>query len=151
MAIRKLNKVGLYSALTTPQMNGDAHTLLITHTVTENIGTSDILEIAAIPADMKLLDVVLSTENAGTTNLTVGIMSGKPNDPDAARTSGSEIFNAVAAGTEQRATLIALAGIARDPGNRSIGLKTSAEITAGATKKIHLRITYGAQPTHNAT
>lgn len=149
MAIRKLNMVGLYAAMTIPQINGETATLIITHTVTEDIGTGDILEIAALPADMKLLDAVLSTENAGATNLTVGFMSGKPNDADAARTSGAEIFNAVAAGTEARASLIALAGIARDPGNRSIGLKTSAAITAGATKKIYLRLTYGAQPTGN--
>ena len=149
MAIRKLNQLGLYSAITIPQMNGEAHTLLITHVVKEQIGTADILELAAIPADMKLLDAVIDTEGAGTTNLTVGIMSGKPNDPDPARTSGSELFNAVAAGTETKASIKALAAIARNPGNRSIGHNTSAAIPVGA--KIHLRLTYGAQPTHNAT
>lgn len=149
MAIRKLNKVGLYSAMTIPQINGETAVLLITHTVTEDIGTGDILEIAALPADMKLLDAVLDSENVGTTNLTVGFMSGNPNDADPARTSGAEIFSAVAAGTEARAPIKTLAGIARNPGNRSIGLKTSAAITAGATKKIHLRLTYGAQPTGN--
>lgn len=151
MAIRKLNLVGLYSAMTTPQINGETATVLITHTVREDIGTGDILELAALPADMKLLDAVLSTENAGTTNLTVGFMTGKPNDADPTRTSGSEIFSAVAAGTEHRATLIALAALPRSDGNRSIGLRTSAAITAAANKKIHLLLTYGAQPTGNTT
>lgn len=149
MAIRKLNMLGLYSAMTTPQINGEAHTLMITHVAQQAIAIADIVEIAAIPADMKLLDAVLATENAGTTNLSLGIMSGNPNDSDPARTAGSEIFNAVAAGTEARAGLVALANIARSPGNRSLGLRTSAIIPIGA--KVHLRLTYGAQPTHNAT
>lgn len=149
MAIRKLNMLGLYSAMTTPQINGESHTLLITHVAQQAIAIADILELAAIPADMKLLDAVINTEGAGTTNLTLGIMSGNPNDSDPARTSGSEVFNAVPAGTEARASLLPLANIARSPGNRSLGLRTSAVIPIGA--KIHLRLTYGAQPTHNAT
>ncbi len=149
MATRKLNMLGLYSAMTTPQINGESHTLLITHVAQQAIATTDVLEIAAIPADMKLLDAVIDTEGAGEANLTLGIMSGKPNDSDPARTSGSEVFNAVPAGTEARAALVALANIARSPGNRSLGLRASAAIPIGA--KIHLRLTYGAQPTHNAT
>ena len=54
MAIRKLNQLGLYSAITIPQMNGEAHTLLITHVVKEKIGTADILELAAIPVGAKI-------------------------------------------------------------------------------------------------
>lgn len=146
MAIRKLNMVGLYSAMTTPHINGETATILITHVVKESIGTGDILEIAALPADMKLVDVVLDTEGTGAANLTVGFMSGNPNDADAARTSGSELFSAVPAGTEAKAPIKALANIARSDGNRSIGLKTSAAISAG---KIHLRLIYGAQPTQN--
>ena len=151
MAIRKLNKTGIASAIPNVDGNGEASWVLLTHTVSEDIGTGDILEIAGLPADAKVLSLDLDSENVGTTNLTVGFMSGRPGESDPARTCGAEFLNAVPAGTAATVPIRTLANIARDGGNRSIGLRTSAAITAGATKKIHLRLAYAAQPTTTTT
>lgn len=147
MAIKKLNKRGVIalSAMPTPRENGEANTVLITHTLGETVAIGDIVEIAALPGECRLIAADIAAENV-TGNIDVGIMSGVVDSIDPARTCGSEIFAAQAAGTAASATLVKLAALGVNAGNRSIGVKFAAENTAGATKKVHLRLTYAAQP-----
>lgn len=88
---------------------------------------------------------IADTGNLGTTNLTIGMMSGNPGDTTAVRTVGTEILASAAAGTAVAATLASLIAIPRNDGTaKSIGLKVSASIAAGAGKKLHFRYSYTA-------
>ena len=126
---------------------GDAITVLETHVFTEDVGTSDVLELIQWPVGMKLVSFEWNTENSSTTTLNFGIMSGTPGDVTATRTCGTEIAATAVAGTQAATTLVALQAIAVPVSgeNRSIGfVPTAAAITAGATKKLLFRASFVA-------
>lgn len=127
----------------TPLYAGHACEIIISHTFTENVATTDVLEIAPMQPYMRLLGAEVIGENLGAITLDIGFLTGTPGDTTATRTCGSEIFNDQAAGSVGTLTLLAAAGIAKNGDTaKSIGLVPSAEITAGATKKLHLRLRY---------
>lgn len=129
--------------VTQPCRAGQVQEAIFSFTFDKDLPTTDILELAALPPFAKLMAVDLDDQNMGALNWTIGFMSGRVGDPNAARTSGAELFNAQAAGTPASMTvenLAAIAATAETP--LSIGVKTSALIAAGATKKIHLRVRY---------
>ncbi len=128
--------------ITMPDGAGEVHRAVFQHTLDTAINTTDILEIGALPATCKIVGSRLeATGIAGTTNLTVGFMSGDYGSTDAARTSGSELFNAVAANTTPSLGLAAAAGLTVSDKHRSIGVKVSANEAAGA-KTIYVEIDY---------
>lgn len=108
---------------------------------------ADIVDLGVLPANAKILDAYLYADaSVGTTNANVGIMSGDLGSTDAARTLGTEIFNAAALTTAHtaivRMTSPTAPKLAAGSVDRSIGLKVSADIAAGAGKIIRLVLTY---------
>ncbi len=129
--------------ITTPDRAGEVCEQIFTHTFNAALDTTDILELAALIPFGRILAVDLADENVGVLNWTIGYMSGTVGSTDAARTSGTELFAAQAAGTPVSMTVAALAALAANGYDaKSIGVKTSVNIAAGAIKKIHLRIRY---------
>lgn len=116
--------------------------IIVSHTFTEALPTTDILELVALPPNCKILAANLMTEGTGATTITAGFMSGDFGSNDPARTSGSELFSAVTPTTEQSTSLVALAGLATSDAPRSIGVRGSANIAANAATKLHLRLRY---------
>lgn len=127
--------------IATSHKAGDAHTYLFTHTFTEAVLTTDVLEIFPIFPNGKVVAIDFATENVGAINVGIGLMSGVSGDASSVRTCGTEFFAAAAANTPAAAALITLAAVARADDVKSIGLVPAADITAAANKKIHLRIT----------
>lgn len=124
---------------------GDSVVILATHTFAEDVATTDVLELIQYPAGMKLVAFEWNTENISTTTLNFGIMSGAPGDATAVRTCDTALGATAAAGTQGATTLVALQAAANavSQENRSIGfVPTAASITAGATKRLHIRATF---------
>ena len=128
-----------------PFKAGDGHTVMVSHTFTEDVLTTDILELIPLPPGCRVTGLDFVTENIGAINISIGFMSGVSGDTVTVRTCGAEFFSAVAANTPASATLLALinAGIASGE-IRSIGLFPAANITLAANKKIHTRLQYAA-------
>jgi hypothetical protein len=110
---------------------------------------NQIIEMAALPADNTLIDVILDTTDldTGTAAITldVGIMSGTYGVSDGTRTCGAEIFSAVTtaqAGGVARPTLASAFGIARSHEDRGIGIKIKAAPDTAAAGTIGLTLIY---------
>jgi hypothetical protein len=116
--------------------------LLISHAFTEALATTDILELTALPPYCKITGIEMIGEGTGATTFTVGFMSGEFGSSDAARTSGTELFNAVAASAKAEASIVALAALAPTDAARSIGIRASAAVAANAATKLHFRVRY---------
>lgn len=128
-----------------PHRKGEVIEYLFTHTFTETIGTADILELFPVFPYGRIVGFDFAAENVGAINLSIGTMSGASGSLDSARTVGSQLINAAVSTTPLASTLTqlaALAAIGETP--VSIGLVPSAEIVAGATKKLHVRIRVAA-------
>jgi hypothetical protein len=107
---------------------------------------NDILELAVIPAGSRVADMVLDCDDmdSGTALLfDVGIMSGKWQDPDNARTVGAEFFsgsNVGQAGTVARPTLKSAFRTVRTQSDRSIGVKIATAATGFVNGQIGLTV-----------
>lgn len=108
------------------------------------IAANDILELAILPPYARIVDAKLITAGSlGAATVDVGLMSGLTGEPTnedgSARTVGTELF-AAAALTAEVTQLAKSAALLVGPTqkDRSIGLKFSATVTAGAGKKIGL-------------
>lgn len=108
------------------------------------IAANDILELAILPPYARIVDAKLITAGSlGAATVDVGLMSGLTgeltNEDGSARTVGTELF-AAAALTAEVTQLAKSAALLVGPTqkDRSIGLKFSAAVTAGAGKKIGL-------------
>lgn len=148
MAIKKTKYTGgaARKSLHSPFAARVPATEIIAHTFTEALATTDILELAVFPPYCRPISAELVTVGTSTTTFTVGFMSGSPYSDDAARTSGSELFNAVTPTTKQDAGIAALDDIAATAAPRSIGVKASAAVAANAATKLYLRISYISGP-----
>lgn len=122
--------------------------------VSAGLLAADIVDMGALPAGCVITDARLWSDatSIGTTNVSVGFLTGRTgealNDDGTARTVGTEIFNAQA-GAALNTTLARMTSpitLRADPSptNRSIGLQVSADIAAGAGKKIYLSVNYTA-------
>lgn len=133
------------AAMPTPFKVGDGHTVMFTHVFTEDVATTDILELIPIPAGCRVTGLDFASENLGALNLTFGVMSGVAGDATTVRTCGAEFIPAVAAAGPASAALLALinVGLATED-HRSIGVVPSVSVVAGATKKLHIRLQYAA-------
>jgi hypothetical protein len=124
-----------------PARKGEAIEYIFTHTFTETVATTDILELIPVFPYGRIVGFDFAAENIGAINLTMGLMSGAAGSLDAARTSGSGLISAAVSTTPLAATLTQLAAIAENGESPvSIGMTCSADITAGSTKKLHIRI-----------
>ncbi|GGE24261.1 hypothetical protein SAMN05421774_10865 [Gemmobacter megaterium] len=127
-----------------PNKAGVVCEVIITHTFTEAVADTDVLELAPLAAGNRILAVDVATENLGAITLDVGFMSGTPGDVESARSCGAELFNDQAAGTPAAKPLIGIVGLAVAGEHRSIGVVPSAAITPAANKKLHLRLRYAS-------
>jgi hypothetical protein len=131
-----------------PHRSGETITVIYTHTFTAAVTAADILELYPIFAHGKIVGFEFETENVGAINLDIGLMSGESGSNDAARTSGDELIDGVAANSAsgRAATLVKLAALQGGVGDKnvSIGVKPAADITAAANKKLHIKLTIAA-------
>lgn len=107
--------------------------------------TPDIIEIGVLPAFAKpvRMSITGGTLDGADTTADVGLMSGDPLDDQSARTSGVDFLDG---GIIDGATLnvpietcMEIAPVAYD---RGIGVKLSADQTAGAAKTVTIRMEY---------
>lgn len=133
--------------ITTPDRAGETAEHVFTYTFDKAFtAATDILELGIFIPFAKIMDVDVADENIAGVNWTIGFMSGDVGSVDPARTSSNEFWNAQAAGTPNRMTLVAIQGLASNGEvGKSIGVKASADIAAAANKKIHLRVRYKMQ------
>lgn len=127
-----------------PNKAGVSHTILVTHTFTEAVLSTDVLDLVSLGAGIRVLGLRTIGENVGAINLKVGNLTGTPGSTDAARTCGSEFFAAQAANAEAAVPLVTLAGLSPYATDVSIGIQPAADITAAANKKLHVLIEYAA-------
>jgi hypothetical protein len=128
--------------MATPHKAGETTIVMFTHVFTETIATTDILELIPMPVNMKLVAFDYASENIGAINLKAGLMTGSVGDTTSVRTLGAELFAATPAATPNEAPLLAILGITPSDTPRAIGIAPDANITAGATKKLHVRMTF---------
>lgn len=130
-----------------PQTAFSTHSqLYIVDVPAAGFASGDILELAILPPYARIVDAKLVTVGSlGAATVDVGLMSGVTGDltnPDgSARTVGAELF-AAAALTAEVTQLAKSAALLVDPTqkDRSIGVKFSAAVAAGAGKKIGLQL-----------
>ena len=145
MPTRQSNFFRGFRRIAAPSTNraGDATELIVSHTFDQDVNTTDVLEMFPVDPGMKIMAVDFASENLGAITLNIGYITGEAGDITTVRTCGSELFAAQAVGTPASVPLIALAALAQNGSAvRSIGIVPSANIVAGTTKKIHLRIRY---------
>lgn len=129
---------------TVPHMAGSVHCQILTFTFTKAYTTADVIEMGALPANCKLVDVdLLSSGIAAAATIDVGFLTGDYGDRAGARTSGNTIFAAAAKNGAASLSIAAANGIAAAGVNRGIGVKLSANEAAGPGV-ITLRIKYVA-------
>ena len=132
-----------------PQSAGATHTQkFIIDLTNQAFASGDILELALLAPYAHIVDASLVVVGSlGAATVDIGLMSGTPgellNADDSARTSGTELFAAAAltAGitriTKADSLLIASTEV-----ERSIGVKFSAAVTAGAGKQLGIVLSF---------
>jgi hypothetical protein len=115
-------------------------------TVPAGTPTTDIIEIGVIPPNCRVVDAILDLGGAlGTTAVAdVGVMSGTPGDPSAARTCGAEFFTGVsgttaAPGTVTRMSALTGFRVNPSPAERGIGFKFTTR-TVGTAALVALTV-----------
>ena len=143
MAYLKSNLVKMVTQ-SVPDRAGEIHEVFVEYTINPAaVNTVDVVELCNLPAMAKIVECDVFTQNFAAANVNVGFMSGAYGNPDGARTVGTQLFNAQAANAAATVGLATLAGIAADENNdRGIGFTVSVNQTAGATKKLFLRLRY---------
>ena len=129
----------------TPHKAGSVVTAIATIDLSAGLLAADVMELVPHHPYCRITQFEITDVGSliGTTNITVGLMSGTPGDTTSVRTVGSELINALAAGADRVSTLSQLAALPRNDGTaRSLGLKVSANVTAGAGKALHIRYSY---------
>lgn len=130
-----------------PNKAGVQHTILVSHTFTEAVNTTDVLDLVSLGSGIRVVGLRMISENVGAINLKVGNMTGTPGSDDAARTCDAAFFSAQAANAEAAVPLATLAGLTPYASDVSIGIQPASAITAAANKKLHLLIDYVAVST----
>lgn len=127
-----------------PHRKGEVIEYLFTHTFTETVLAGDVLELFPVFPYGRIVGFDWDTENVGAINVGIGLMTGTPGDATSVRTVGTELASAVAANAVVASKLTGLLALAAIPAMGetpvSIGLAPAADITAGSTKKLHVRI-----------
>ncbi|QND60377.1 hypothetical protein [Mesorhizobium huakuii] len=133
-----------------PSYAGETVTVRYKYAVPLGLVLNDIIEIAPIPPNCRVTDMVLDSDDldTGTTiAFDVGIMSGDWQSQDQARTCGAEFFAA--------STLAQAGGVARPTAKtafrtvsattaRSIGIKFQAAATGLTVGEVGLTVSYHA-------
>jgi hypothetical protein len=122
------------------------------HTLSANPTAGDILEMAPLPSNLRVIDMVLDSDDLDTNGsptiaMDVGIMSGNWGVNDNTRTCGAEFFsgsNVGQAGTVARPTLKTAFRTTQTENDRSIGIKFTTASATFASGEIGLTVTYAA-------
>lgn len=127
-----------------PQQAGMVATAVFTYNFNRDFtAASDILELGLLPAGAQPLGATVIGETGTVCNADIGIMTGDAGENDETRTSGVEFFdNADVNAAETAATVKTCLAIAPVEKHRGIGVVLSANIVAGAGKKITLVMDY---------
>ena len=125
-------------------VHGARMVAISTFTFTQDFTASDdVLEIGMLPADTRCVGAKLIGENTGATDATLGLMDGEFGDPDASRDVTADLVDGEAINNaEVVADTLDCLDIPVSDKHRSIGVKLSADVTAGATKKLTLVLEY---------
>lgn len=136
-----------------PQTTGAVH---ITHfvydfgpTSAKALAAGDILELAILPVNSRLVDATLITEgDFAALTADIGLMTGEVgaefNQDDTARTSGNELFAAAPLATRFQRLVKPDVVLLQRPENveTSIGVKFSGAVPKAAGKRVHLILYY---------
>lgn len=147
MAIKKSTFTGGNGRrqLPSPYVAKTPNQIIITHTFTEAVGATDVLELAYLPPYCRITEASLLTVGTAAVTFDVGVMSGEVGSDDENRTSGDELFDGVTPTTQQEAALADLVALAPAAVARSIGVRPSGTVAANTATKLHLRITYATE------
>jgi hypothetical protein len=134
-----------------PRESGGVVAVRFSYAVTASIaGTvNDIIELAILPANCRVVDLLLATDDLDTGGspaivLDVGIMSGAVGDTGT-RTVGAEFFSGATtaqAGGVVRPTLKTAFRVAPTSDHRSIGVKIATAAATGAAGELGLTLYY---------
>ena len=135
-----------------PTQAGMVVALRFAYTFATAPSANDILELAPLPANTKIVDVILDSDDLDTNvsptiTFDVGIMSGAFGVDDAARTSDDVIFDGTTvaqAGGVVRPTLKTAFRQAAASTDRSIGLKIATAAATFAAGEVGLTVLYVA-------
>lgn len=123
------------------------------HAFPDTIAAGDIVELAPIPAGMRVVDMILDTDildsdgASKTMDIDVGIMSGEFGDNDDTRTCGAEFFDGdttVRTGGVARPTLKTAFRTGKTSGHRSIGVKVATVAATEAAGTLGLTVLFVA-------
>lgn len=135
-------------AIAYPSIAGGVSAMRFAHGVTAALQIGDIIELGVIPADTRVVDIILDsddldTNGAATLSWDVGIMSGAFGDDDPARTCGNQFFAGStisrASGVE-RASKVSAFRTTVTGSDRSIGLKCTAVAATFAAGEIGITV-----------
>lgn len=103
-------------------------------TLNKNLAAGDIIELGVLPAFATVVDATLIADSLGASvTMDVGLMSKEVGSTDVSRTSGNELFATAAAGVVRMSAASGFK-IAPTEGDRSVGVKASAAVTATGQK-----------------
>ena len=147
MTIHLSNHAKGLIAVGRPQTAYAVHQTLFSFDVAANVATTDKIAIGVLPAFCSVSDALLFGEGAlGVATANIGFMSGVVDSTDDARTSGSELYAALALNasfarlTKGDALLLPSADV-----DRAIGLSGfSAALVGAAGKRLHLLLSFRA-------
>ena len=127
-----------------PHRKGETLTFIFTHTFTEALADTDVLELFPIFPYGRIVSFEFTSANIGTAALDIGLMSGDAGSLDAARTSDDVLIDGVAANasTGTKTALADIAAIAMNGETAvSVGVKTATTIAAASNKTLTVLIT----------
>lgn len=128
-----------------PHKAGSVVTALVSVDLSAGLLAADVLELMPFHPSCRITAFDISDVGSllGATNITIGVMTGTPGDTTAVRAVGNELINAAPAGTPIASTLAQLAALPANDGDaKSLGLRVSANVAAGAGKALHIRYSY---------
>lgn len=135
-----------------PTIAGAVVAQRFTHTFSSAPSANDILELAPLPANTKIIDLILDSDDldsngAPTITFDVGIMSGNWGDEDNARTCDDVFFDGATvgqAGGVVRPTAKTAFRQAAGPTDRSIGVKIATAAATFQAGEVGLTVLYAA-------
>lgn len=128
----------------TGYVHGARMVAISTFTFTEDFtAADDVLELGMLPAKTRCVGARLIGENTGATDATLGLMEGEFGDPDPTRTVTADLLDGEAVNNaEPAADTLDCLNIPVSDYHRAIGVTLSANVTAGANKKLTLVLEY---------
>lgn len=146
MAIFQTSAAKGQAATPSAYQAGIVTTAIFQYTFNEDYATAtDVIELGTLPADTQIVGAEIIGDGLGATTADIGLMSGDPGDTESARTVSDEIFDGTSVNDATAlSTLEACLTIPRASTHRSIGAFIAANVAAGASKVLTVKIDYVA-------